>query len=221
MQDYEAIAALRQAAILPDSVDLHSFFSANEYNGIDEALQLTLSMGLAQIGRMKPSFIVELYRNELLKKWAGLDEQRSEETFFEKVAQQQGLPVYGLDEIGETMYMTFEREPLEWQCKELKDIINNPEKEVRQEKTICSLYKQGRLNEIAIQVMSPNNTSTISYSDYQLYAKRNRVWVNRLQPYLKNGKAFITLNAVFLGGDDGLIAQLKSAGYRVTPVNRK
>lgn len=221
MQDYEAIAALRQAALLPDSVSLNSFYSPAEYKAIDEALNLTLGMGLDKIGRMKPSFLVEMYRTELMKKWAGFDEQRSVETFFEMVAQQRSLPIYGLDDIGETMYMTFEREPMHHQCKELKDIIESPEKEVKQEKNICALYKHGRLNEIAIQVLSPNNTSTISYSDYQVYARRNDVWVKRLQPYLKDGKAFITLNAVYLGGEDGLIAKLKAAGYRVRPVNRK
>jgi uncharacterized protein YbaP (TraB family) len=37
---------------------------------------------------------------------------------------------------------------------------------------------------------------------------------------LKDGKAFITLNAIYLGGDDGLLEQLRSAGWRVKPVNR-
>jgi uncharacterized protein YbaP (TraB family) len=44
--------------------------------------------------------------------------------------------------------------------------------------------------------------------------------VKRLSPYLREGKAFITLNAIYLGGEDGLLAQLKAAGYRVKPVNR-
>ena len=33
-------------------------------------------------------------------------------------------------------------------------------------------------------------------------------------------ECFITLNAVYLGGDKGLIEQLRAAGYRVRPVNR-
>jgi uncharacterized protein YbaP (TraB family) len=44
--------------------------------------------------------------------------------------------------------------------------------------------------------------------------------VKRLTPYLREGKAFITLNAIYLGGEDGLLAQLKAAGYRVRAVNR-
>jgi uncharacterized protein YbaP (TraB family) len=44
--------------------------------------------------------------------------------------------------------------------------------------------------------------------------------VKRLQPLLAQGGCFITLNAIYLGGDEGLLEQLRSAGYRVRPVNR-
>ena len=83
------------------------------------------------------------------------------------------------------------------------------------------MYLMGRLTDIAYQVESPDNRSTISYSDYQVYAKRNLEWVKRLQPYLHSGHAFIVLDAIYFGGDKGLIQQLRKAGYKVKPVNKK
>lgn len=219
--DYEAIAALRQAALLPDSVRLSNFYSEEEYQQIDDALRLTLGMGLDKLGRMKPQYLTEMYRTELFKKWAGLDEDKSSEHFFEAVAVQQDRPVYGLDDTGESMYMMFDREPFHWQCKELLKVVEYPEKEVRQEKTIRDLYQQGRILDISYQVSSPDNQTSISYSDYKVYTTRNKTWVKRLNPYLKEGKTFICLNAIYLGGDNGLIALLKSAGYKVKPVNKK
>ena len=68
MQDFEAIAALRQAALLPDSILLSNFFTTDEYSTIDEALRINLGMGLDKLGRMKPSYLTEMFRNELLKK---------------------------------------------------------------------------------------------------------------------------------------------------------
>lgn len=220
MQDYEALAALRQAAILPDSVFLRNFYTSEQYQIIDEALRINIGMGLEQIGRMKPSYLTEMYRNELIKKWLHYDEDRSMETFFESVAAQSDIPVYGLDDIGETMYMLFDREPFHWQCEELYKVIEYPEKEVRQERTLREMYLYGRLTDMAFQIKSPDNNTSISFSDYKVYSQRNLVWVKRLTPYLKEGKAFITLNAIYLGGDDGLIEQLRKAGYRVKPVNR-
>ena len=221
MQDYEALAALRQAALLPDSVRLSNFYTDEEYIQIDEALRLTLNMGLDKLGRMKPQYLTEMYRVELLKKWCNYNENRSCSHFFEAVAVQQNKPVYGLDDVGETMFMTFDREPFHWQCQELLAIVNYPEREVRQEKTLRTLYQQGRLLDISYLVSGPDNKSTISFSDYQIYTRRNKQWVKRLMPYLKEGKAFITLDAIYLGGEQGLLAQLQAAGYKVKPVNRK
>ena len=220
-QDYEAIAVLRQAAVLPDSIKLKNFYSEQQYKYIDESLRLEIGLGLDQLARMKPSYLTELYRAELFKKWLNYDEQRSMESFFQAVAEERNIPVYGLDEIGETMYMLFDREPFHWQCEELLNLIENPERDVKQESTIRDMYLMGRLSDIAFQVEAPDNNSTISFSDYQVYCKRNKEWVKRLAPYLHDGKAFIVLDCVYLGGDKGLLAQLRNAGYKVKPVNRK
>lgn len=220
LQDYEAIAALRQAALLPDSIRLLNFFTDEQYHNIDATLRLQLGMGLDQLGRMKPAYLTEMYRNELMKQWMAYDEERSMETFFETIASQSDIPVYGLDNTGETMYMIFDRESLHWQCQELLKIIDYPEREIQLERSLCEMYRYGRLTDIAYAVKAPDNMSTLSFSDYQVYAKRNKEWVKRLRPYLVEGKAFITLNAIYLGGEDGLLAQLKAAGYRVKAVNK-
>lgn len=220
IQDYEAIAALRRAAVLPDSIKLNSFYCESEYKLIDNSLRINIGMGLDQLCRMKPAYLTELFRVELFKKWLGYDDTKSMDSFFESVAAERNIPVYGLDDIGETMYMLFDREPFHWQCKELLKVIEYPENEVKQERTIRDLYKNGLLTDIAYQVEGPNNTTSISYSDYKVYAQRNIAWTKRLRPYLSTGGAFITLDAVYLGGEKGLIQQLRKAGYRVRPFNR-
>ena len=220
MQDYEAISALRQAALLPDSVRLSNFLTEQQYEEIDQALRISLGLGLDKLGRMKPSYLTEMYRNELMKQWLNYDEDRSMETFFEKVAAQSDIPVYGLDDVGETMYMLFDREPFHWQCEELKKVVEYPEKEVQLERRLKEMYLYGRLADMSYLVKGPDNQTSLSYSDYKVYALRNKQWVKRLHPYLKEGKAFITLNAIYLGGDEGLLAQLKAAGYKVKAVNR-
>ena len=220
MQDYEAIAELRQAALLPDSIRLSNFYTEEQYKAINDALLINLGMGLEQLGRMKPAYLTEMFRNELLKKWLDYNDERSMETFFEAVAIQNNTPIYGLDNIKETMYMIFDREPFHWQCEELYKIIEYPEREVGLERTLKNMYSYGRLTDMAYTVKGPDNLSTLSYSDYQIFAKRNKEWVKRLRPYLAEGNAFITLNAIYLGGEDGLLAQLRAAGYRVKAVNK-
>ena len=220
-QDYEALAALRQAAVLPDSVKLTNFYSESEYTLIDNSLRINIGMGLDQLCRMKPAYLAEMFRTELFKQWLQFDEQRSMESFFESVASERNIPVIGLDNIGETMYMLFDREPFHWQCTELLKVIEYPENEVKQERILKAMYLDGRLTDIAYQVEGPDNKTSISFSDYKIYCARNKEWTKRLKPYLKEGKAFITLNAIYLGGEKGLLEQLRAAGYRVRPYNRK
>ena len=220
MQDYEALATLRVSALLPDSIRLDRYYTTEEYQKIDETMQLTLGMGMDKLCRMKPSYLTAMYRNELLHKWLDYDDQRSMEAFYQAIASDKGIPVRAIDDIGETMYMLFDREPFHWQCKELLQIIDYPEREVRQERTIADMYRMGRLTDIAYLLVSPDNQSTQSYSDYQIYAARNKEWVKRLRDYLVEGGAFITLDAIYLGGEKGLLEQLRAAGYRVRSVNR-
>ena len=220
IQDYEALAALRVAALLPDSIRLDRYFTTEEYQKIDETMLLTLGMGMDKLCRMKPSYLTAMYRNELLHKWLDYDDQRSMEAFFQAIASDKNIPVRAIDDIGETMFMLFDREPFHWQCKELLQIIDYPEREVRQERTLAEMYRMGRLTDMSYQILSPDNQSTQSYSDYQIYAARNKEWVKRLRPYFVNGGAFITLDAIYLGGEKGLLEQLRAAGYRVKSVNR-
>ena len=170
--------------------------------------------------RMKPSYLTALYRDELLRKWLDYDNNRSMEAFFQSLAEDKNIPVRAIDEIGETMYMLFDREPFHWQCKELLQIIEYPEREIRQERTLAEMYRMGRLTDMSYQILSPDNQSTQSYSDYQIYAARNKQWVKRLQPYLTEGRAFITVDAIYVGGEKGLISELRAAGYKVRSVNR-
>jgi uncharacterized protein YbaP (TraB family) len=220
IQDYEAIAELRQAALLADSILLSNFYTDEQYKVIDETLRINLGMGLDKLGRMKPSYLTEMFRSELLKRWLNYNEERSMETFFETVAIQNNIPIYGLDNTKETMYMMFDREPFHWQCQELYNIIEYPEKETRLERNLYEMYRYGRLTDMAYTLKGPDNTSTLSFSDYKIFVKRNKEWVKRLRPYLVEGKCFITLNANYLGGEEGLLAQLRAAGYRVKAVNR-
>lgn len=51
-----------------------------------------------------------------------------------------------------------------------------------------------------------------------LLQARNTRMLERAQPYLQRGGAFIAVGALHLPGDDGLIALLRQAGYRLTPI---
>lgn len=225
LEDYETLSALRQSALLPDSISLSALFSPSDYEYIKEAFATLVELNLDELGRMKPSYLTALYRDELMRRWLFPDEDRSMATFFQRLTSSPSrgglVGSIGLDNASETMYIAFDREPLAWQCLELKKVIDYPEREVQQEKTIRDHYRNGRLMDIVFQVEGPDNQTSISYSDYRVFCQRNKQWAKRLTPYLKQGRTFVTLDALYLGGDKGLLAQLKAEGFRVRPVNKR
>ena len=240
IEDYDALSALRQSALLPDSLSLSLLLSTADYEAIKEAFEALVGLNLDELGRMKPSYLTALYRDELMRRWLFADEDRSIATFFQRISpsgeagltaegglaaqrsfSDSGPFIIGLDNASETMYIAFDREPLAWQTMELKKVIDYPEREIKQEKVIREMYRNGRLMDIAFQVEGPDNETSISYSDYKVFCQRNIQWAKRLTPYLKQGRTFVTLDALYLGGDKGLLAQLKAEGFRVRPVNKR
>lgn len=220
LYDFETTNALKVAALLPDSLSLLQQYNHEQITAIDECMRSNLGLSIEHLSRMKPSYLTELYRGELLAKWLHYTPDASSEVFFQTIAAQTDIPVYPLDDTGETLYMLFDREPFDWQCKELLSIVNYPEREIKLEKEILAAYKMGQLTQIAYLMEAPDNLSTHSYSDYTVYCKRNLVWVKRLKNYLGEGRAFICLDATYLGGEKGLIALLRAEGYKVKAVNK-
>jgi len=220
LNEAKAKEILAQAALLPDSQELRQYYSLQEYNEINQMLLQLVKLPFNDFTRMKPAYITELIRTELIRKYLGYDENHSSEYFFLNVALQQQCPVYGLDNVTETMYMLFDREPFEWQQKELLKVVRCALKEVEHERQLSHLYRNGKMSDIVYQITMPDNTTSLSYSDYRIFAQRNREWVKRLAPYLHEGKSFIVLNAIYLGGGQGLLAQLRANGYKVKAFNR-
>jgi uncharacterized protein YbaP (TraB family) len=56
--------------------------------------------------------------------------------------------------------------------------------------------------------------------DFQrrLVDDRNQRMVERMQPYLQQGKAFVAVGALHLPGKTGLLERLQQQGYTVTRV---
>lgn len=213
-------ALLSSAALLPDSTDLYSLYTPTEIGQINAALMEMMQLNVEQVKKMRPCYLTEIYREQLMMRYLSYDPNRSSEVFFQSMAEPYDKSVVALDTSEETLYMMFEREPEHWQHKQLIDIVQHGERDVALERNLLRLYRDGRLTQMAYDLQAPDNNSTVSFSDYQVYAKRNKQWVKRLEPLLAQGHLFICLDAKYLGGDNGLLSMLRAAGYKVKAINK-
>jgi len=64
------------------------------------------------------------------------------------------------------------------------------------------------------------------YADEPLYKElnkrlltdRNKLMIDRMQPYLRKGNAFIAVGALHLPGNDGIMENLNQQGYKITAI---
>lgn len=169
---------------------------------------------------LKPAYTYSVVRDSIMANRLGYDPARSMDNFFPLIASDRGMRVVGLDNVGETLWMLFERHPEDYQRERLTQLMDFPEYDVDLEREVMRLYKRGQLWDISYAISGPNNRASFGYADYDIYARRNQTWVKRLQPLLKQGRCFVSVDAMLLGGERGLLQLLRAAGYRVKAVKR-
>ena len=98
----------------------------------------------------------------------------------------------------------------------LQRFIRDKENNFRMGNELVKLYFENDLEKIyALYQQSPQSTGDMDY----LLINRNKEWMKQLPSIISKQSNFIAVGALHLAGPDGLVAQLKKAGYTVTPQN--
>jgi hypothetical protein len=157
------------------------------------AVAVTLSMPTPETGRVLD---VVLYENAL----------------------QFGKQVHGLETIQEQLDV-FATMSLDEQVLLLKDAVENYQEMDAIYAQLLSAWKQrdlARLVAINEDALASSGDQRFA-DDFQerLIVQRNYLMVERMQPYLKGGKAFVAVGALHLPGEKGLLNLLEQQGYTV------
>lgn len=142
--------------------------------------------------------------------------------FLDKVlytaALKQGKSVYGLESVEEQVAV-FEGLPLDDQIALLKAAVEESAstmiEELIQAYLARDLAAMVALNEQSNTQLAPQLSEKIAY---RLLDSRNARMVQRMEPRLKKGSAFIAIGALHLPGEKGVLRLLEGRGYRVTVV---
>jgi len=132
-------------------------------------------------------------------------------------ALEQGKAVYGLETLQEQLGL-FDAMPEADQIALLNDTVDNFPQLDALHAALLAAYKQRDLGELhAISTASMQAGDQRLAEDFQrrLIDERNRRMVERMQPYLRQGKAFVAVGALHLPGKDGLLKLLERQGYTV------
>ncbi len=131
----------------------------------------------------------------------------------------QGKPTHGLETITEQM-QTFDGLSLPDQVALLAHTVANASRLDAQFDELLTTYLARDLDALValeVKYRPADDTAYRAFMD-RLLRQRNLRMLERMQPRLKEGDAFIAVGALHLPGEEGLLRLLRRSGYRVTPI---
>jgi hypothetical protein len=135
-------------------------------------------------------------------------------------ALQDGKAVAGLESVHEQLAI-FEGLSVDDQVALLRDAVEQLPGIAALQEALLDAYKRRDLAAmLAINAAALEDGDRRLADDFQrrLVTDRNRLMADRVQPYLREGRAFVAVGALHLPGDEGLLNLLQKQGYTVKAV---
>jgi uncharacterized protein YbaP (TraB family) len=202
-----------QATLLPEGESLQQLLDSTLYQ---QTVRLLAAYGMPElvVQRMKP--------------WAAaatLSLPRPQTGLFLDMllytqAAAQGKRVYGLETVSEQVG-AMESMPQDLQINMLRDAVAQHAQLDQIIEALINAYLQrdlSALESISDKAMQQGDARVAELFTSQVVVNRNRRMLERMQPRLREGNAFIAVGALHLPGKDGLLNLLRNKGYQVSPV---
>lgn len=215
----DATQKIQTAATLPDSMLMSRLLSSEEFEMLDKEISDLLKITLKQIDMLHPAMIQTFFQLELYKQMAHFDDNTKSDSYFQLVANEKGMPIYGLETIDKQVELLFPKEDLRKQALELVDVAKRKNEAYAELKELNRLYKIGDINGLdRLNKISNTNWGVSDEENAEMVDNRNIDWANQLPALMKSNPCFIAVGALHLPGENGLIKLLRKKGYRVRAI---
>ena len=195
--------------IMPDGKTWEDYMTAEEFTSLKSAFVDSLGIKekkVAQYSKIRPIYVSGLILTELLGKVKMYEKELT------SMAKKGKKAIIGLETIQEQMKIVGDIS-LEDQIEDMKSstasslIVYNE---------MLDAYTTQNLAELERVSTDHESFETI---ETKLLTERNARWIISMKDLLAKNSTFFAVGALHLVGDDGLINQLKTAGYTVEAVN--
>lgn len=211
MSDPQLQSKMQQISMNPGMKNIQSELGAADAEILDGFLTKNYGVGLAQLGILKPFVLSTM----ALMKTIPCEEIESYEGFFTAKTTESKKPIIGL-ETPEFQVSIFDQIPFEVQINELIKMLKE-DSGTADFNQMTEAYLSENIEEL-YEVMNSDGM-VAEYRDLIL-DNRNKAWIPILEKEMKSHVLFVAVGGGHLGGDNGLISLLRSAGYRVDPITK-
>jgi uncharacterized protein YbaP (TraB family) len=194
--------------IMPDGKTWADYMSEEDYAAVKSAFVDSLGIKEKKVdkyAKIRPIYVSGLIMTELLGKVKAYEQELS------AMAKKDKKEVIGLETIKEQIDIVSSI-PVEDQIEDLKATTASMMREYNE---MLDAYIAQDLK--ALEATTEDSES-FDKMEAKLLTDRNNRWVKAIQEKLGEQSIFFAVGAMHLVGDNGLINQLKNAGYNVEPV---
>lgn len=211
--DYAAYERVMRSMFYTDGRTLEQVIGDKLFGRVAKRLA-ELGMSRAAVMNMKPWAVMATLGVPLMDRGTALDLELYAD------AVEQGKPVYGLESVNEQLNV-FEAMPRQAQVEMVRSSIQPQEATDSQFEAFLKAYLDRDLTGLMRLADRYTAADYPAFRDAfmeQAIRQRNRRMVERMQPRLQDGGAFIAVGALHLPGAHGVLHLLERRGFSVTPV---
>ena len=208
MDDPDMMKEMMMGMQMKDSSTLENLMG-NKFDSVSHIFQTTTGLPLKMLNTAKPFMLISMLYPSLLACTPA-----SWESIFEKMAQDKGIEIQGLEKLQDQMDI-FDKIPYKVQSDMFVKMILNIDSSKKDFNEMLDVYKNKDINQL--NVLTNKEEDFGKYTDI-LLDNRNHNWIPVIGEQAKKMPTFFAFGAGHLGGEKGVINLLRKAGFTVSPV---
>ena len=177
---------------------------------MNDSLKAKVGLPLEMVNTLKPMMLASMLYPSALGCNPG-----SPEVELMKLADAKGARIAGLETVADQMKI-FDEIPYSAQTEMLKEYLLTKDAMKTETEQMLGIYRKGDIKAMH-DFMSEDKDGLAPYMNLMLY-DRNRNWVESIKVQSAKEASFYAVGAGHLGGEEGVIALLRKAGYTVKPI---
>ena len=215
-----------EAMMLPEGRRIADLFTEDEMSRINAYVREVMGVDLSnpfvaeQLGRMRPSVLaVQLLMLQYMKITPDFDATNLIDEYFQKEARKVGKRVGGFESVEFQMELLYGEKSDEEERDELLELVDNNAETFATMQEMTEAYFSFDMKSIRSLTERELHNGDMTLEEFkELITDRNRRWVEAMPEVMREAPTLFVVGAGHLPGNEGVIALLKEAGYKVKPV---
>jgi uncharacterized protein len=210
MDDPGLMMAMAKSMAMTGGEQLNHLLDSTDYVRLNRYFKDSVGLNIAPFERAKPFMLMSILLNRVLA-----CQPQSYELSLMGLAKKQNVEVVGLETVEEQMAV-FDSIPYTDQAKMLVTLMDSLPQARREFGKMVDVYKSQDI--AGLYALTLESDFDMEKNQEVLLTDRNKRWIPIIEKQVSDKPTFIAVGAAHLGGEEGVIALLRRAGYRVSPI---